>query len=351
MDLVAIAWSGLPNYAARAIRAGLDAYGGPVAVLGTRPSVAATGMEAEIGQAIHWLEEGAKVTWSSLSLEVPKVFIVSGWATPSFNRLATEVRARGGKVIVMVDNDWRMTPRHFARAVAFRLFSRAHFSAFWVPGAAGRRFCQMLGAAPSRIVEGLYASDPSVFFPGTDLCLRERRILFVGQFIERKGLRILLSAWREFRGSHSDWSLTAVGSGPLQSELERVGGIEVRPFLPPKDVADLMRTSRFLVLPSLVEHWGLVVNEASLCGCALLCSDTVGAARDLATSTNAFLFKPGSVSECLRALERACAVNDAWLHAATLESTRIAKRFTVAQWGIQFKTLIERVTSGQEASP
>jgi glycosyltransferase involved in cell wall biosynthesis len=49
-----------------------------------------------------------------------------------------------------------------------------------------------------------------------------------------------------------------------------------------------------LVLPSEYEPFGVVVNEAMLCGCAAVVSDRVGAGRDLVRGgENGFIFPCG----------------------------------------------------------
>jgi glycosyltransferase involved in cell wall biosynthesis len=60
-----------------------------------------------------------------------------------------------------------------------------------------------------------------------------------------------------------------------------------------------------LVLPSIREPWGLVVNEAMAAGCAILASDRVGAAKDLVRDgVNGAVFPAGSVPALAEALER-----------------------------------------------
>jgi glycosyltransferase involved in cell wall biosynthesis len=339
---VAIVWHGLPNYAARAIRAGLDEYRGAATIVGTCPVVPITGMEEVIGQPIIWLDPLSHPTWRSLGVDVPQFLLVSGWATPAFNHLAGEVRAAGGEVIGMVDNSWKGTPRQLAGALFFRFYHKRLFSSLWVPGKSGRKLCQFLGMKKERVHEGLYVSDPSVFSSDKPLSHRAKRVLFVGQFIERKGLHVLLPAWRLLRSKHPDWVLTVVGDGPLRQKLETEPGIEVLPFLQPSEVAVLMRDARFLILPSLVEHWGLVVNEAALCGCALLCATSVGASWDLANEDNSVLFRPGSVRSCHQALAQAVAKSDEWLDGAEKTSLRLASPFTVQRWGEQFNELVSR---------
>src|SRR5260221_9425889 len=55
-------------------------------------------------------------------------------------------------------------------------------------------------------------------------------------------------------------------------------------------------SSDLLVLPSLYEPFGLVVNEAMLCGCPVAVSDRVGAKYDLVRSgENGYVFPVGNV--------------------------------------------------------
>jgi glycosyltransferase involved in cell wall biosynthesis len=52
------------------------------------------------------------------------------------------------------------------------------------------------------------------------------------------------------------------------------------------------------VLPSEYDAFGLVINEAMLCGCPVVASDRVGAVRDLIQSgRTGFVYRCGDVSE------------------------------------------------------
>ena len=60
---IAFSWQGLPQYAARQLRSALAQLGQPCAVIGTRPSVPIQGMEAALGQPIHWAEASQVIRW------------------------------------------------------------------------------------------------------------------------------------------------------------------------------------------------------------------------------------------------------------------------------------------------
>jgi len=87
--------------------------------------------------------------------------------------------------------------------------------------------------------------------------------------------------------------------------------IRVESFVQPPELADLMRKARCLVLPSLEEHWGLVLHEATLSGCALAVTTAIGASDDLARAENAVLFPPRDETAMEGALRNIAAWDDA----------------------------------------
>jgi glycosyltransferase involved in cell wall biosynthesis len=107
------------------------------------------------------------------------------------------------------------------------------------------------------------------------------RYLFVGRFIERKGIDVLLAAFRHVgRGE-----LWLAGDGPHRSLLEgeAKGDPRIR-FLGYADegsLPDLYRQADVLVVPSLFEPWGLVVHEGLGNGLPVIATDQVAAADDL----------------------------------------------------------------------
>lgn len=82
--------------------------------------------------------------------------------------------------------------------------------------------------------------------------------------------------------------LVYAGDGPqrqqLETEASQLGVQDSVRFLGFQNQSQLPATytaANFLVLPSEYEPFAVVVNEASCCGCPVVASDRVGAARDL----------------------------------------------------------------------
>jgi len=67
------------------------------------------------------------------------------------------------------------------------------------------------------------------------------------------------------------------------------------------EIPKLYGISDILVLPSISETWGLVVNEAMACGCAIIVSDKCGCAKDLIQG-NGIIVEGGSLGSLIEAL-------------------------------------------------
>ncbi len=273
-------------------------------MVGSRAQVPIQGVESALGQPVFWVEPSRPTTWAALGLPVPRVFFQSGWAYPAFNSLGDEVRSAGGKVCLLMDNNWRGNFRQMLGAPWFRLFQRHKFDAVLVPGRSGRRLASWYGMPDEKIFEGMYGADPRLFFNGPPLDERPKRIIFVGQYIERKGCMPLARAFASVAHLLPGWELCMYGSGPLQSAIPPHPQIKVHGFVQPEKLGALYRGARIFALPSRSEAWGLVVHEAALSGCQLLLSAAIGAAPDFATADNSGTFRPGDEEGMASAIVR-----------------------------------------------
>ncbi len=209
--VVAFAWPGLPDYAARCLAELKRMHGTSLHVLATRPSVPIEGMELSIGQPVHWMAgDGETQGWRDFGLEPPNVLFAGGHSTPAFRRVLEEARTAGAAVVLLSDNNWQGSLRHWlVDPMRYRLQFRKTFDAVFVPGKSGRAYNRHMGFAPDRIFMGLYGADPAVFRPGGSLQSRPKELLFVGQFIDRKNV---VNSCTCFRASGTGQPRLAVAS-------------------------------------------------------------------------------------------------------------------------------------------
>ena len=342
--MIVFAWNLFPQYAARCIGAFARTTDEPVAVVATRPDVPIEGMERLCGCPVYWVErgrDGGEKRWR-WTKEITTLF-TTGWDVPAFNQLRDLVRKQGGRTVCLVDNNFIPSLREIVKSIRFRLLIRHHYDGFIVPGKSGRKLLRFYGVPDEKIAEGFYAADESLFRPGPALDERPKRIIYVGRFCERKNVRRMLEAFARWRNEvDSGWELHLYGSGPLKDELvalvragcgDRDGTVEIHDFLQPEELAAKYREARILCLPSIEEHWGLVVQEAVLSGCALLVSDRVGAKEDfLEEGVNGLSFNPYSVKDMAEKFAEAMTRKFETESAAERAREMGVKRFVKAVW-------------------
>ncbi len=122
----------------------------------------------------------------------------------------------------------------------------------------------------------------------------------------------MLEVFKDIKSSEpksNDWGLIIVGDGPQRREIEgfiRENNLEKDVYLAGgmlwKEVPKYYAIANVFILPSLSEPWGLVVNEAMVCGLPVIVSKKAGAYWDLVKEgENGFGFEPTN-SEELKAI-------------------------------------------------
>ncbi len=126
--------------------------------------------------------------------------------------------------------------------------------------------------------------------------------LYVGRIIPHKNVEMLIKSFIEAFGGSEDVELKIVGTGESFEGLHKKYSVNRNiSFEGPKfgqDLVDAYHTSNVLVIPSLYEPWGLVVNEALSAGLPVLASNRVGAVYDLIENRDTgFIFDPEKPEE------------------------------------------------------
>jgi len=105
------------------------------------------------------------------------------------------------------------------------------------------------------------------------------KLLYVGRIDQNKNILPLLKRFNEYGKNVS--LFTIVGDGPLMNELETLAilnpKIKLLGRLSNEEACRVMASHDYLILPSLYDGWGAVVNEALSVGTAVLCSEACGA--------------------------------------------------------------------------
>lgn len=139
----------------------------------------------------------------------------------------------------------------------------------------------LLGSPPRRPAMLVFNGvDRSIFHPRAKSAQRDARArwqlpddaplaVFVGRFVEKKGLRVI----RALAERRPDIHFALFGQGPI--DPREWGLCNVHPLgQQPQDViADLYRAADVLLLPSVGEGYPLVIQEAMACGLPVACGE------------------------------------------------------------------------------
>ena len=183
----------------------------------------------------------------------------------------------------------------------------------WVTyGQSSTEYLLRLGVKRDRVLESQNAVDEERFKTnGEPAWVIQPRpvVLHVGQFIERKGIGLLLEAAASLQRHGCEFSLLLVGEGREKEALERrtrtlgLKSVQFRPAQPPDKMPYVYRSADVLVFPTLEDIWGLVANEAILSGIPVLCSKYAGCAAELFPPEN--VFSPDDFNEFVEKLRQA----------------------------------------------
>ena len=352
--MICVAWGGIPSYAACALSRFVKDSSEPVRVIATPSDVPRTCYETIGGEKINWIRDNDRKSFEDIIGEVPRVFVVSGWFIPSFNHLVKQMRDKKRPVVALCDNRLKMGIRLFAWLPYFYTLIRPRFNAFMTPGRSGYRLLRLGGVQPERIGMSLYTADPLVFRGDVPLQRRGKRMVFVGRYDSRKNIIPFTRAFLESKLADNGWKLDCYGQGELEGQLRSLasvsgGAVGVHRFKQPNDLAREYASARVAVLPSLEDHWGVVVHEAALCGCALLLSSEVGAAEDLYSRKNGRVFSPVRNDCMIKALKDLDEWSDEEWAAAFEESQRQASMISPENFSKNLSGLITQLEHDLDA--
>lgn len=127
-----------------------------------------------------------------------------------------------------------------------------------------------------------YSCDLTEFYKLNKLISdnKKLKVLFSGQYIERKNVVNLIKAVNSFE---NDIELTMIGGGDLYNEIDKLksDNIKILPFLQKKEMLECFEQNDVFILPSRHDGWALVINEAAASGLYILSNNNVGAFDDL----------------------------------------------------------------------
>ncbi len=159
--------------------------------------------------------------------------------------------------------------------------------------------------------------DTSIFRPTESGDLKNqlgvegsRVILTVSRLVEKNGISDLIKAFNDLCGTHPDYRLVIIGTGPLKARLEKqiapeaVGKVLFLGSIPNQLLPRYISMADVFVRPSLSEGLGISFLEAMACETSVIATN-VGGIPDFITNEETGLFcKVGNPKDIAEKIER-----------------------------------------------
>ena len=268
----------------------------------------------------------------------PDIVVVCGWFSACYLIFCLYFRLKTTQVVLICDNVWLNT---FGQKIIkfLRIFKINYFffSKVWIPGPPSLSFVKNIGFKEKDILMHFHAANTKMFSKnyGKNLLIKKKKypkkFLFVGRFVEKKGLKTLIDAWKNLKNKKG-WHLHIIGSGDINISVKNIEAISISKFLEHNKLVELLKNIGCFVCPSYLEEWGIVVQEFASAGMPLILSDGV-LSKDyfLINGKNGFLFESGNVDSLKNSLKKIINLPSNKLLQMSILSHQLSKKISPKQ--------------------
>jgi len=168
------------------------------------------------------------------------------------------------------------------------------------------------GHPPGRIWYIPNGTNPEFLQPRTFVDSEALRLLFVGTWLDRKGVFYLVESFAQLAPRRPRLSLTVAGCGLPEEEVrahfpaDLRSRVKVLPSVNRAAMPDLYATHDIFVFPSLVEGMPLTLLEAMASAMPLVTTNACGMADIVENGVNGILVPPADSAQVTAAVESLC---------------------------------------------
>jgi alpha-maltose-1-phosphate synthase len=218
--------------------------------------------------------------------------------------------------------------------------------AITIPSTYARRSFEQMGVPAEKLHVIPYGVRLERFAKVADPPTDRFEVLYVGGISPHKGFPYLLEAFAALR--HPKKRLRMVGGvwpevKPLLARLPQEN-VEFTGHIPQAELKDVMSRSHVLVLPSIDDGFGMVMNQAMACGCPVIATDHTGALDLLTEGVDGFIVPirdAGAIQERLQRLADDAALQQRMSEAALRTVQGVGGW---AQYGDAWEKLLRQLT-------
>jgi glycosyltransferase involved in cell wall biosynthesis len=272
---------------------------------------------------------------------------------------------KNNAVSIGISDSWKGDKtRYFPLEILKGIWCRTFYDGMFLSGSRTKAYYSGIGFPESRMWFGhnvvdndYYSVKSSAIKKSTEKYRNKYQLpvnyfLCVARFSPEKNLRRLIMSYAMYKKAQGTWDLVLIGSGPLENELKQlvtILGLESNVYFMGWRQIDEMPIfyglASCLILPSLSEPWGNVVNEAMASGLPVLLSEKCGCLPELCIrGINGFQFDPLNLSDMTDCMLRiSSGIHD--IHKMSEKSKEIITGFSPENYALSLSDAIDTLSN------
>lgn len=294
-----------------------------------------------------------KVTENYLKTKQPSIVITTGYNS-RYTWAATTICKRLGIPSVIYLVGWEHErKRQVWKELIKRLYFQRYIDAAIVTGVRAEAYARKLGVKEAKIwkVGNVIDND---HFSRVPLAENHAAVppqpyfLTVSRLSPEKNIPTLLDAFRNYRLAGGTWHLAIAGTGPEAEVLKKSTPHACKEYVhwlgwtDYETLPSIYRNASCFILPSMIEPWGLVANEAMAAGLPVLISQNCGCVPELCwKGVNGYQFDPKNSIHLSELMLKMTALKDVKREAMGFASQSITGNFTLQNWSFAIQDCLD----------
>jgi len=278
----------------------------------------------------------------------PDVLLGCGWLDKGYLKAIKANKQIKNRVIIL-DNQWRGDLKQQIATLISPFWIRKIYNKAWVPGLKQQKFALKLGFNPKNTKLNFYSADVDLYQQVFEKSIGQKqenfpkRFLFVGRYVDFKGVEELWGAFNELTEIEKNgWELWCAGTGILFNEKPNLPNVKHLGFVQPEKMLEIIAQCGVFIMPSRVEPWGVVLHEMATAGMPIITTTKVGAAENfLIKNKNGYLIEPNNKDTLKEKMLQFINMSKTDLVKMAEESNQIGKKVNPKLWADTLESFVD----------
>jgi starch synthase len=197
------------------------------------------------------------------------------------------------------------------------------------------------GVDPEKIVVNPYGVNLQLFHPSpAPRRQRKLRFLFLGSISARKGVPLLLEAWRNLASKDAELWIVGPINEHARLLIPALPNLRIVGSYPHRELPKLLHQCDVLVFPSYCEGFGLVLLEALASGLPIITTDATAGPDLIKDGIEGRLIPAGNLEALCEAMRSFVCHRDE-LEKMSVAARRCAERFSWSDYGDRWQNILE----------